>query len=116
MPRLGIEANFYIKSYEMIMSSSLSDELSFPNMYVFAQKSAKEKFQEDRNKNPQTATPPNPFYEEHITLGDSIKESTSKAMSMPFDERKDFELNDPAGQYYDMWSKLLIREQKREGS
>ena len=106
--------NFYIKNYEMVMSSSQSDELSFPNMYVFfAQKAAQEKFKEDKAKAKQTPVAPNPFYEEHITLGDSIKESTAKAMSMPFDERKDFRLDDPAGQYYDMWSVAYPRAKKK---
>ena len=106
--------NFYIKDYEIVTSSSLTDELSFPNMYVFfAHKAAKEKFEEDKAKGRQDPVPPNPFYEEHITLGDTIKESTSKAMSLPFDERKDFRLDDPAGQYYDMWSVAYPEAKKR---
>ena len=107
--------NFYLKDYEMVTTSYQAQELSFPNMYVFfAHKLAQEKFKEDKAKNVQDPTPPNPFFEEHITLGDTIKESTTKAMSLPFDERKDFRLDDPAGQYYDMWSVAYPRA-KRSG-
>ena len=96
--------NFYLKGLESIMSSMNSKETIFPNMYVFfAQKAAKEKFDEDTASG-LSPTPPNPIFEKHITLGGSLKEETSAAMSLPYDERPDFRLDDPAGQYFDIWA------------
>ena len=102
--------NFYIKSYETVLSSSTCHETSLPNLYVFfAQKAAKEKHDEDKAKSVTSPTPPNPWFKKLITLGGQIKEETSAAMALPYDERPDFRLDDPAGQYFDIWSRQYSR-------
>ena len=106
--------NFYIKSYETVMESTTSKEESFPNMYVFfAHRTAAEKYKEDKARGLQSATPPNPAFKDHITLGESMKEETSTAMSLSYDERKEFRLDDPAGQYYDIWSRQYAKAQEQ---
>jgi hypothetical protein len=98
--------NYYIEDYETIMSSSATKEVSFPNMYVFfAYRAAMEKYEEDKAKNSQSVTLPNPAFKDHITLGGKIEEEVFDSMSLPYDDRKEFRVGDPAGQYFNNWSR-----------